>query len=196
MGGSYYSSQKKMDEKVRQIQDYVRQIEQREQRKFENATMPADLWVESGLREGGILIIHPNERIRRRLIRSLERQRHQVTAVDHDERALRLLRKFNYNAIILQWGIFRRSSDLVSLLRKAFPNTKIIITSPKFAWLSESSEGAELGLDALQAGAYSYIPNKYIERNAATCLETALSSPEKACPVLLTGRSCQFQCIR
>jgi hypothetical protein len=116
-------------------------------------------------------------------------------AVEGGEQALRAFRKASYSLIVIHWGIFQRSSDLVSLIRKAFPQTRIIITSPRFAWPSENAAGSERGMQALNAGAYSYIPERYIRRNIATCVETALVSKEKSCPVLLSGKACNLQCV-
>ena len=84
----------------------------------------------------------------------------------------------------------------MGLLRRAFPQTRIIITSPDFAWPNDSAAGAERGMEALEAGAYSYIPEKDIRRNILTCVEAALASRERACQVLMSDRACNLGCVR
>ena len=195
MGKSNYSANRGMAERVRQIEERVKQITEREQRKVNDLTMPVDLWLGSGLNEGGILIIQENETIRSRLSGALRRRDYKVHAVTGGLAARDALMKASYSLIIVHWAVFQRSSDLVSLLRKAFPQTRIIITSANFAWPNENAAGAQHGLDALNAGAYSYIPEQHIRRNILTCVETALSSKERACPVLLSGRECNLQCV-
>ncbi len=195
MGRSYYPANRDMQERVRRVEERVRQIREREQQKVQDLTMPVDLWLGSGLKEGGILIVQENDTIRRRLSRALRRRNYRVRAVSGGLEARDALLKATYSLIVVHWGIFQRSSDLVGLLRKAFPQTRIIITSPKFAWPNENSAAAQSGLEALEAGAYSYIPEQHIRRNILTCVETALSSKERACPVLLNGLACNLHCV-
>ena len=184
-----------MEEKVRQIEEHVNQIAGLEERKVEDLTVPLDLWLDSGLEEGGILIIQRNPNIRRKLAEALTRRRYKVQKVEGAPQALAAFRKASFSLMIVHWGIFQTSGELVGLLRKAFPQTKIIITSPDFAWPSENAAGGQRGMEALQAGAYAYVPENKISRNILTCVETALSSKEKACPVLMSGRSCNLQCV-
>jgi DNA-binding response OmpR family regulator len=184
-----------MEERLRRIEEEVRQIERREDRKAQNLTVPVDLWLDSGsVEEGGILIIQRNANVRRRLANMLRRRGYKVRPVEGGRQALSAFRQASYSLMIIHWGIFQRSSDLVGLLRKAFPQTRIIITSPNFAWPSENAAGAQRGMEALEAGAYCYIPQKHIRRNILTCVEAALVSTEKACPVLISGRACNLQC--
>ncbi len=195
MGRSYYSASRNMAERVRQVEERVRQTREREQRKVQNLTLPVDLWLGSGLNEGGILIVQENATVRDRLSRALRRRDYKVQAVSGGLEAHKALQKASYSLMVVHWGIFQRSSDLVNLLRKAFPQTRIIITSPDFAWPNENDVAAQRGLEALEAGAYSYIPEQHIRRNILTCVETALSSKERACPVLLSGRACNLHCV-
>ena len=116
-------------------------------------------------------------------------------AVNGGEEALSAFRKASYSLAVVHWRIFQRSSDLVGLIRKAFPQMRIIITSPRFAWPGENADGGQRGMEALNAGAYSYIPEQHIRRNIVTCVETALVSKEKSCPVLLSGKACNLQCV-
>ncbi len=195
MGRSYYPANRDMQERVRQVEERVRQIREREQRKAQDLTLPVDLWLGSGLKEGGILVVQESNNIRRRLTRALRNRNYRVQAASGGLDAHRALQKSSYSLIVVHWRIFQRSSDLVSLLRKAFPQTRIIITSPNFAWPNENAVAAQRGLEALEAGAYSYIPEQHIRRNILTCVETALSSKERACPVLLSGRACNLHCV-
>ncbi len=195
MGKSHYSSNRHMEERVRQVEERVRQIQEREQRKVRELTIPVDLWLGSGLNEGGILIVHDNETIQSRLAGALRRRDYKVHAVSGGMAARDALLKASYSLIVVHWAVFQRSSDLISLLRKAFPQTRIIITSASFAWPNENAAGAQHGLDALNAGAYSYIPEKHLRKNILMCVETAMSSKERACPVLLSGRECNQQCV-
>ena len=184
-----------MAERVRRIEEETRQIERREYQKTQNLTIPVDLWLQSGLEEGGILIVHQNRDLRRRLASILTRRGYKVRAVDGGREAQSALRKSSYSLIIVHWGIFQRSSDLVSLLRKSFPRTRLIITSPNFAWPSENSVRAQRGMEALEAGAYAYMPDQYIRSSIETCVETTLSSNMKACPVLMSGMACNQKCF-
>jgi DNA-binding NtrC family response regulator len=184
-----------MEDRVRRIEEEVRQITGREYRKTQDLTVPVDLWLGSGLAEGGILIIQRNPTVRRRLANALRRRGYKIRAVEGGQQVLSAFRQASYSLIVVNMGIFLRSSELVGLLRKAFPQTRIIITSPDFAWPSENDAGAQRGMEALEAGAYSYIPERHIRRNIITCVETALVSKERACPVLLSGRACNLQCV-
>ena len=195
MGKSFYSAEKDMEERGRRIEEEVRRVEQREDRKAQNLTVPVDLWLDSGLEEGGILIIQRNPTVRRRISNALRRRGHKIRVVEGGREALSAFRQASYSLIVVHWGIFQRSSDLVGFLRKAFPQTRIIITSPNFAWPNENTAGAERGMEALEAGAYSYIPERYIRRNILNCVETALASKEKACPVLMSGLACNLRCV-
>lgn len=180
---------------MRQIEQEVRQIGTREERKAQNLTVPVDLWLDSGLEEGGILVIQRDRAVRRRIANALRGRGYKVRMVEGGSEALSAFRQASYSLMIVRWGIFQRSSDLVGLLRKAFPQTRIIITSPNFAWPSENAAGAQRGMEALEAGAYSYIPERYIRRNILSCVKTALAPKEKACPVLMSGRACDLQCV-
>ena len=195
MGRSYYSANRDMEERVRRVQAEVNRLTRREERKVRDLMVPVDLWRISGFADGGILIVHQNPNVRRRLSRALSRRGYKVSAVEGGREALSAFRKATYSLIVVHWGLFQQSGDLVKMLRKAFPQTRIIITSPRFAWPSENAEDGELGMEALNAGAYSYIPEQHIRRNITTCVETALISKEKACPVLLSGRACNLQCV-
>ena len=195
MGRTYHSAERNMEERVRQVEEKVNQISNREERKAQELAIPVDLWLDSGLQEGGILVVQENERVRTRLTSALRRRNYKVQAVSGALEARAALQKASYDLMVIYWGIFQRSSDVVNLLRKAFPHTRIIITSPNFAWPNENAAGAQHGLEALKAGAYSYIPEQHIRRNILTCVETAMSSKEKACPVLLSGRACNLHCV-
>lgn len=195
MGRSYYSAKKNMEERVRRVQEEVKRIADREERKAQNLTIPSELWRISGFAEGGVLIIQQSERIRRRLGDALRRRGHRVMAVEGGDQALWALRKASYSLVVIHWQVFQQSSELVGLLRKAFPQMRIIITSPRFTWPSENADGGQRGMEALNAGAYSYIPEQHIRRNIVTCVETALVSKEKSCPVLLSGKACNLQCV-
>jgi DNA-binding response OmpR family regulator len=184
-----------MAERVRRVEREVRQIQQRENRKAQELTMPVDLWLQSGLEEGGILIIQPDPEIRRRLARALRRRGHKFQAVEGGQQALVAFRKASFSLMIVHWGIFQKSSDLVKWLRKSFPRTRIIITSADFAWPNENFAGAQLGMEALEAGAFAYMPEQRIRRNIITCVETALSSNARACPVLMSGLACNQRCV-
>lgn len=195
MGRTYHSAGRDMAERVRRVEEETRRIKEREERKAQNLKIPVQLWLESGLKEGGVLIIQPDANIRRRLTRALTRRSYKVDAVEGGPQAQSALRKASYDLMVVHWGIFEKSGDLVSLIRRAYPYTRIIITSPNFAWPSENADGAQRGLEALKAGAYSYIPEQYIRRNILKCVETAMSSKERACPVLMSGLACNLQCV-
>jgi DNA-binding response OmpR family regulator len=184
-----------MEARVRRVEEEVRRIQRREDRKVQDLTVPVDLWLGSDFKEGGILIIQRDPTVRRRLANALRRQGYKVRTVEGGQQALSAFRQASYSLMIVRWGIFQRSSDLVGLLRRAFPQTRVIITSPNFAWPNENAAGAQRGMEALEAGAYSYIPEQHIRRNILACVETALASKEKACPVLMSGSACNLQCV-
>ncbi len=191
---SLYSAEKDMEERVRLVEEMVNRLSDREDRKAQGLTVPADLWAESGLEEGGILIIQPDQPLRDRIARRLTRRGYKVKTTAGGADVLAALRKSSFSIVIVRWGIFQSSGELVGLIRKAFPQTRIIITSPDFAWPNENSIGARNGWEALEAGAFSYIPNQYINRNVVQCVETALSAKEKSCPVLAAGLECNLRC--
>lgn len=195
MGRTYHSAERNMAERVRQVEERVRQTREIQERKVRDLTIPVDLWLGSGLKEGGILVVQPNDTIRRRLTRALRNRNYKVLAASNGMEAHKALQKASYSLMVIHWAVFQRSSDLVSLLRKAFPHTRLIITAPNFAWPNENAAGAQRGLEALQAGAYSYIPEQQIRRNILTCVEAAMSSKEKSCPVLMSGQACNLQCV-
>jgi len=195
LGRTFHSAQKSMEDRVRRVEEEARRIEARESQKAQELTIPVDLWLNSGIKEGGILIIQQNRRVRQRLTNALTRQGYKVRAVEGGRQALSAFQEASYSLIVIHWGIFQKSSDLVGMLHKAFPQTRIIITSPKFAWPNENIAGAQHGMEALKAGAYSYIPEQHIRRNILTCVETAMASKEKACPILMSGLACNLQCV-
>ncbi len=195
MGRTFHSAEKNMNDRVRRVEEEVKRIAERETRKAQELMVPVDLWLGSGIKEGGILIIQRNATVRRRLTNALVRRGYKVKTVEGGRQALAAFRQASYSLIIIHWGIFQKSSDLVGLLRKAFPQTRIIITSPDFAWPNEDTNASQRGLEALEAGAYSYIPEQHIRRNILACVETAMASKEKACPVLMSGRACNLQCV-
>jgi DNA-binding NarL/FixJ family response regulator len=195
LGRTFYSAQKEIEEKLRRLEENYRQIERREQQKSQDLTIPLDLWLKSGLEEGGVLIIQSNPNIRNMLFNRLRNRGYKVRAVVGGEQALAAFREASYSLVVVHWGIFQKSSELVSLLRKAFPQTRIIITSSNFAWVNENSARAQNGLEALEAGAYSYLPDQHIRRSILRCVETALKSKERACPVLLSGMACNLRCV-
>ena len=134
MGRSFYSAERNMEQRVRRIEEEVRQFERREDRKVQNITVPVNLWLDSGLEEGGILIIQPEPNVRGRLTNALRRRRYKVQTVEGGQQAVSALRKASYSLIIVHWGIFQRSSDLVGLLRKALSSATAMfsgVTSPQ-----------------------------------------------------------------
>ena len=195
LGRSFYSAQKEIEEKLRQIEARFREIERREERKVQNLTVPVDLWLDNSIEEGGILIIQRNPNIRRILANILRRQGYKIRTAESGHQALSAFRKASYSLMIIHWGIFQRSSDLVGLLHKAFPQTRIIITSPNFAWPNENAAGAWRGMKAIEAGAYSYVPERHMRTSILKCIEMALASKERACPVLRSGGTCNLRCV-
>ena len=195
LGRSFYSAEKDMEERVRRVEEELSRIERREDNKYQIVGMPADLWMESGSEEGGILIIQDDWNIRSRIANNLRTRGYKVQEASNDQGAVSALRKASYSLMIVPWVIFEKSSEFVRFLRKAFPQTRIIITSPSFAWSSEDVVGASHGKDALIAGAYSYVPDRHIDENILTCVESAMRSREKSCPVLLAGFACNLRCF-
>jgi len=194
LGGTFYSSEKDMEERVRKVEEQVNRIERREDRKSQMLSMPMDLWLDSGFEEGGVLVIHGDPTIRRRFTNRLRRRGYKAIAAADEQEAMSAFRKASYSVMVVPWVIFEKSGDFVGLLRKAFPQTKIIITSPNFAWSNENIIQARHGKEALDAGAYSYVPDQHIERTILTCVESAMKSREKACPVLIKGLPCNLLC--
>ena len=184
-----------MEQKVRQLNREARQLSRREQRKVENLTLPVELWLSSGTADGGVLIVHHDEPLRRWIARSLRRQGYKARAVETGRLAISALREASYTVMVVHWGTFRKADELVNLMRKAFPRTRFIIVSNKFDWPAENAEAGQQGLDVLEAGAYAYMPERDIRKNIITCVEAALASKERACPVLLSGRACNQQCV-
>lgn len=180
---------------MRSIEEQVRQVENREERKSQSLTVPVDLWIDSGLEEGGILVIQRDPDLRRSLGNRLRRRGYKVQVVEGGRDALVALRKASFSLMIVNWGIFQSSSELVGMLRKAFPQTRIIITSSNFTWPNENISGARSGMESLEAGAYSYIPDQHINASLMKCVETAMNAKEKACPVLISGLSCNLKCF-
>ena len=184
-----------MEQKVRRLNREARQLAQREQRKVEDLTLPVELWLSSGTADGGVLIVHHDEPLRRWIARRLRRQGYKARAVETGRLALSALREASYTVMVVHWGTFRKADELVNLMRKAFPRARFIIVSNKFDWPAENAEAGQQGLDVLEAGAYAYMPERDVRRNIITCVEAALASKEKACPVLLSGRACDQQCV-
>ena len=195
MGKTFHAAQRDMEQKVRRLNREARQLAQREQRKVEDLTLPVELWLSSGTADGGVLIVHHDEPLRRWIARSLRRQGYKARAVETGRLAISALREASYTVMVVHWGTFRKADELVNLMRKAFPRTRFIIVSNKFDWPAENAEAGQQGLDVLEAGAYAYMPERDIRKNIITCVEAALASKERACPVLLSGRACNQQCV-
>jgi CheY-like chemotaxis protein len=194
LSGTLFSAEKDMEERVRRADQEANRIERRENGKFQSVSTPVDLWLDSGYEDGGILVINGDAGIRPRIAEILKIRGYKVQEASNEREAVSAFRKANYNLMIVPWVMFEKSSDFVNFLRKAFPQTKIIITSPNFAWSSENMVGANRGNDALMAGAYSYVPDQHIDRSLLTCVESAMKSKEKSCPVLLAGLACNLLC--
>ena len=194
MGRSFYSAEKDMEERVRRVNEEVSRIEKREDGKYQIVGMPVDLWMESGSEEGGILVIQGDWNVRSRIANTLRTRGYKVQEASSDRDAESALRKASYSLTIVPWLMFEKSGEFVSFIRKAFPQTRIIITSSSFAWSSEDIVGANHGRDALMAGAYSYVPDLHIDESILTCVESAMRSREKSCPVLLAGLPCNLRC--
>ena len=88
MGRTYYSAERDMERKVKRMEEEVRQIELREESKSRDMMLPADMWLESGLEEGGILVIHGNANVRNRLRAMLQRENYKVQTVAGGRQAL------------------------------------------------------------------------------------------------------------
>lgn len=194
MGRNLYFSEKDIEDRLRKIEETISYIEKREDRHSFLTTLPVELWLESGLEEGGIIIIHSDHNIRTMIADLLRNMGYKLTTASNDQEAISALRKYSYSIMIIQWILYEKSGDFVKLLRKAFPQTKVIILSPSFAWSNESVVGASLGKNALDAGAFSYIPDKHISQTIATCVQTAIKSSYGSCPVLASGLPCNLRC--
>lgn len=194
MGGTLYSAEKDMEERVRRVDQEINRIEKREDSKFQTVTMPVDLWLDSGYEDAGILVIHGDATMRLGIAGILRTRGYKVQEASSEREAMFAFRKANYGLMIIPWVFYERSGDFVGLLRKSFPQTKIIITSPSFAWSSENVVGYGKGKDALLAGAFSYVPDQHINRSLLTCVESAMKSKEKSCPILLAGLPCNLLC--
>jgi len=173
----------------------MNRIEKREDQRSQMTSLPLDLWLESGFDEGGILVIHSDLNIRNGIASQLRIRGYKVNEASNNREASSAFKKSSYVLMIIPWVIYEKSSDFVSLLRKAFPQTRIIITSPSFAWSSESVTGAELGKMALNAGAYSYVPDNHISEVITTCVQSATKANLVSCPVLLAGLPCNLRCV-
>ncbi|MEK7399439.1 MAG: response regulator [Candidatus Poribacteria bacterium] len=194
MGRSYYSAEKDMEDKVRRIEEEFNRVIIREDRKSMSVGFPIDIWLESGFDEGGILVINSDSNIRSRIVNSLRIRGYKVQEASGGPDVMTLLHKSSFSLMIVQWVMFEKSGDFVSMIRKALPQTRIIITSPNFAWSSENVVGASNGKNALDAGAYSYVPDQHIDRSILTCVESSMKSHERSCPVLLSGLACNLKC--
>lgn len=183
-----------MLERVRRIDQEVNRIEKREDEKNQLTTLHVDLWLGSGSEDGGILVINDDLNTRMNIASTLRIRNYLVREASGYQEVISALQKASYNLMIVPWTIFERSGDFVNLLRKAFPFTKFIITSPSFAWSSENIVGFNHGKDALNAGAYSYIPDRHIFTSLWNCVESAMKTQEKSCPVLLAGLPCNLVC--
>lgn len=194
MSRSLYFSEKDVENRLRTVEETISYIEKREDQHSFLTTLPIDLWLESGLEEGGIIIIHSDYNIRSMIAELLRNIGYKLTTASNNQEAVSALRKYSFSIMIIQWLLYEKSGDFVKLLRKAFPQTKVIILSPNFAWSNESVVGASLGKNALNAGAFSYIPDKHISEIIATCVQTAIKSIYGSCPVLASGLPCNLRC--
>ncbi|HGJ67476.1 TPA: response regulator [bacterium] len=183
-----------MENRVHMVENELNRIEKREDEKTQVLTLPIDLWLESGYEDSEILVIHGEKRLSPNIINILKDRGYRVQEATNEQEAMSAFRRASYKIMIVPWVMFERSGDFVKLLRKAFPQTKIIITSPNFAWSSEDIVGAKRGQDSLDAGAYSYVPDRNIEESILTCIESAMKSKEKSCPVLTAGLKCNLIC--
>lgn len=195
MGKSLYSAEKDMEERVRRIEELVNRIQDREDKKYDLITFPVDLWLESGYEEGGVLIINEDANLRISVANVLRSRGYKVVDVSDGQGALSALRKSTFSVMVVPWVIFEKSGDFVNVLRKAFPQTKIVITSSRFAWSNEDISASLEGRSALDAGAYSYVPDKHILKTVPICVESAIKSVEKSCPVLIAGLPCNLRCM-
>ncbi len=194
MGKNLYFSEKDIEDRLRTIEETISHIERREDQHSFLTTLPVDLWLESSLEEGGIIIIHPDYNIRTTIANLIRNFGYKVSTASNDQEAISLLRKYSFSVMIVQWMLYEKSGDFVKLLRKAFPQTKVIILSPNFAWSNESVVGASLGKNALDAGAFSYVPEKHINETIATCVQSAIKYNYGSCPVLVKGLPCNLRC--
>ena len=195
LGKTLHAAQRDMAQKVRRLDEETRQLAEREQRKVRNLSIPVELWLSSGTADGGVLIVHHDEPLRTWIADRLIGQGYRATAVETGQLALSALRAASYTVMLVHWGTFKRADELVNLLRKAFPRTRSIIVSNKFEWPADNDEAGQRGLDVLEAGAYAYMPERDIRSNIISCIEATLASKERACPVLLSGRACDQQCV-
>lgn len=179
---------------MKTIEETISYIEKREDQRYFLTTFPIDLWLESGLEEGGIIIIHSDYNIRTTIADIIKNMGYKVFIASNDQEAISLLRKYSFSVMIVQWVLYEKSGDFVKLLRKAFPQTKVIILSPNFAWSSENIVGASLGKNALDAGAFSYVPERHINATIATCVQSAIKYNYASCPVLVNGLPCNLRC--
>jgi ActR/RegA family two-component response regulator len=194
LGRSYYSAEKDMEDKIRRIEEEFNRVIIREDGKSTSVGMSVDVWLESGFDEGGILIINSDANIRSRIANSLRIRGYKIQEASAAIDIMPTLRKSSFSLMIVPWVMFEKSGDFVNMIRKALPQTKIIITSPNFAWSSENVVGASNGKNALDAGAYSYVPDQHIDRSILTCVESSMKSHERSCPVLLSGLTCNLRC--
>ncbi len=194
MGRNIYFLEKDIENRLKTIEETINFIEKREDQHSFLTTFPVELWLESGLEEGGIIVIHPDYNIRSTIANLLKNMGYKVTTTSNDQEAISALRKYSFSIMIIQWMLFEKSGDFVKLLRRAFPQTKVIILSPNFAWSNESVVGASLGKNALDAGAFSYVPERHINETIATCVQTAIKSNYGSCPVLASGLPCNLRC--
>jgi len=192
---SLYTAEKDMEDMLKRVEEEMNRIEKREDQRSQMTSLPLDLWLESGFDEGGILVIHSDLNIRNGIASQLRIRGYKVNEASNNREASSAFKKSSYVLMIIPWVIYEKSSDFVSLLRKAFPQTRIIITSPSFAWSSESVTGAELGKMALNAGAYSYVPDNHISEVITTCVQSATKANLVSCPVLLAGLPCNLRCV-
>ncbi len=72
MSKNIYFSEKDMEDRLRTIEETISYIEKREDRHFFLTTFPVDLWLESSLEEGGIIIIHSDYNVRSTIANSLK----------------------------------------------------------------------------------------------------------------------------
>jgi len=119
-------AERDMDERVRRIEQEVNRLEKREDEKFRIVTTSVDLWLEGGSEDGGILVIHGDTTIRPRIMGILRRRRYKIQEASGEREAMSALRKASYSLMIVPWAFYEKSSDFVGLLRRAFPQTKII----------------------------------------------------------------------
>lgn len=188
------SAEKDMEQRLQRIEERFQQILRREDQKTETTTMPLDLWLDGGIEDGGILLIRMGENVNKHIGQILRNAGYKFSAARDMREIMSAFKKASYSIAIVPWMVFESSAELVALLRKAFPQTKIIITSSEFAWSSENMAGASRGMEALRAGAYSYLPEQHITESVLRCVESALQSKVQSCPVLTHGLPCNLRC--